>query len=69
MHPAAIGIVRAERLLATTDKTVTEMCTECGYSNVAYFIKVLKKYKSLSPMAYKRKERYYDDKKSTEIRY
>ncbi|MBQ7900521.1 MAG: helix-turn-helix transcriptional regulator [Clostridia bacterium] len=60
---------RAERLLATTDKTVTEICTECGYNNVAYFIKVFKKYKSMPPMAYKRKERYYDDKKSPKIRY
>lgn len=42
-------IANAERLLATTDKTVSEISAECGYNDASYFIKVYKKIKQYAP--------------------
>lgn len=44
---------QAERLLATTDKTVSEISSECGYNDVSYFIKVFRESKSMPPGDYK----------------
>lgn len=62
-------INRAEHLLATTDKTVTQICTDCGFNSTSYFVKIFKKYKLLPPMAYKRKEKYQEYEDSNIIRY
>lgn len=39
----------AERLLLTTDKSVSVIASECGYNDVSYFIKVYKSHKHISP--------------------
>lgn len=44
---------QAERLLATTDKTVSEISSECGYNDVSYFVKVFRECKSMPPGSYK----------------
>ena len=46
-------INHAERLLATTNKTVSDICFECGYNDVSYFIKVYREHKSVPPGASK----------------
>lgn len=48
-------INRAEKLLMTTDKTVSLICSECGYNNLSYFIKTYKKYKKICPGAVREK--------------
>ena len=40
---------RAERLLLTTQKSVTEVATDCGYNNVSYFINVYRSTKGKTP--------------------
>lgn len=42
-------INHAERLLLTTDKTVSTVCSECGYNDTSYFIKVYKSHKHILP--------------------
>lgn len=42
-------INHAERLLVTTDKSVSEIASECGYNDTSYFIKLYKKHKNTSP--------------------
>ena len=41
----------AEKLLCTTDKSVTLIATECGFNNVSYFITVYKRLKGMTPHA------------------
>lgn len=46
-----VRINQAERLLATTDRTVTQIASDCGYNNTAYFISVYKTLKGKTPLA------------------
>lgn len=39
----------AEQLLATTDKSISDICFECGYNDVSYFIKVYREHKMVAP--------------------
>lgn len=48
-----IRVNQAERLLATTDKTISEICSACGYNDVSYFIKVFRECKGMPPGSYK----------------
>lgn len=47
-------ITKAERLLISTEKSVTEIALETGFSDAGYFIKVFKKQKGLSPRKFKK---------------
>ena len=38
--------------LVRTDKNITEVALDCGFSDVSYFIKVFKKYKGITPSQY-----------------
>ena len=38
--------------LLRSDKTITEVALDCGFSDVSYFIKVFKKYKGVTPSQY-----------------
>lgn len=38
--------------LLRTDKNITEVALDCGFSDVSYFIKVFKKYKGVTPSQY-----------------
>ena len=49
-------IDKAKLLLTNTDKTVSEIASECGYSYSNYFIKVFSKRVGTTPQEWKRKE-------------
>lgn len=44
----------AEKLLLTTDKSITDIAFECGYNDLCYFISVFKSMRGSSPSKYKR---------------
>ena len=44
-----VRITAAERLLASTDLTITEIALKVGYSTTSYFIRQFKLYKNISP--------------------
>ena len=43
--------------LLRSDKTITEVALDCGFSDVSYFIKVFKKYKGVTPSQYEAQAR------------
>ncbi|MBR4017250.1 MAG: helix-turn-helix transcriptional regulator [Oscillospiraceae bacterium] len=49
----AVKLREAEKLLVTTEKTVTEIAYETGFSTASHFISLFKKYKHISPKQYK----------------
>ena len=50
-----LRIDKAKELLATTDNSVTEICSLCGYSHIPHFIKTFKSVTGCTPSAYKAK--------------
>lgn len=52
----AYRLSRAEVLLKTTDKSVSEIAMETGFQNFSYFIRVFKKKYEMTPLKYR--ERY-----------
>ena len=48
-------INRAEKELYTTDKSVTRIAADCGFSNLSYFISVYKKHKGVTPYSVRKK--------------
>ncbi len=51
----SVRINQAERMLLSGDRTVSEIATACGYNDAAYFIKVFREIKGVSPKAYKKR--------------
>lgn len=51
-YVVAVRLREAEKLLVTTDKTVTEIANETGFSTASHFIAHFKKYKGISPKQY-----------------
>lgn len=49
-----IRLQKAERLLLTTKKTVTEIALSVGFSDTSYFTKLFKKHYSQSPLLYRK---------------
>lgn len=49
-----VRISRAEKLLSTTSKTISEISMDTGFSSLSYFNKVFKKYRFCSPSIYKK---------------
>ncbi len=49
-----IRITEAEKLLISTDKSITEIAGETGFSSSSYFIKVFDKYKKASPSQFRK---------------
>lgn len=47
-------IEKATLLLTTTNKTITEIAEEVGFSTLKYFTKVFKSIKEVSPSAYRK---------------
>lgn len=47
-------LTKAKRLLITTDKTVTEIATECGFENSSYFSELFRSYENVTPTAYRK---------------
>ena len=50
-------IEKAVELLQNKDIKILEICLECGYDNVGYFIKKFKEYKSCTPSEYRKEIR------------
>ena len=44
---------RAERMLAETELSVTEICLECGYGNLSHFLRVFKSAHNATPTEYR----------------
>ncbi|MBR5157859.1 MAG: AraC family transcriptional regulator [Clostridia bacterium] len=49
-----VRISKAEKLLSTTDKTISEISMDTGFASVSYFNRVFKSYKKCSPSVYKK---------------
>lgn len=47
----------ARELLATTDRSLTDICYQVGFNNTSYFSRLFKRYEQLSPSAYRKKYR------------
>lgn len=47
-------IRQAIRLLENTDKSVTEICLDCGYNNMGNFLKEFRKYIGTTPLQYRK---------------
>ena len=52
-----IRLSEAEKLLITTDKSVTEVAMETGFSSISYFISQFRENRYLSPLQFRRKLR------------
>lgn len=50
-----VRITEAEKLLSTTNMTVTEIAVTVGYSSTSYFIQQFKVYKKTSPYQFRKK--------------
>ena len=48
-----IRIQEAERLLLSTDRTMSEIASKVGYSDVTYFNQIFKKYNGISPAKFR----------------
>lgn len=48
-----IRINQAEKLLLSTDKSVTDICFSCGYNNVSYFISQYKLLRGKTPHSFR----------------
>lgn len=49
-----VRIFHANQLLATTDKPITEIATDCGFNSVSHFIVTYKKSQKTTPLAYRK---------------
>lgn len=50
-----VRITEAEKLLMTTDKNITEVAMDTGFSSSSYFIQQFKHFKNVSPKQYQKK--------------
>lgn len=48
-----IRLAEAERLMFTTDKTITEIAADTGFATTSHFIKRFKEYKNISPKQFR----------------
>ena len=48
-------IKQTKRLLEETDLPVTEICLECGYSNLGNFLREFRKYTGTTPLQYRKR--------------
>ena len=50
-----VRITHAKQLLASTDKPITEIATDCGFNSVSHFIVTYKKSQNTTPLAFRKK--------------
>lgn len=50
----SVRLSQAERLLASSEKSVMDIALECGYNNVSYFIMLFKRHKGVTPLEYRK---------------
>ncbi len=46
----------AKNLLLSTDKSISDIATSCGYNHISHFIKEFKAYTSLSPLKFRKEK-------------
>jgi AraC-like DNA-binding protein len=51
-------IKKAQFILSSTSKTITQIATDCGYSTSSWFIVQFKKYCKITPKEYRVKNQY-----------
>ncbi len=51
----SVRLKKAERLLVTTDKSITEIAVETGFTTASHFIENFKKYKSMTPNKFRKR--------------
>ncbi len=49
-----VRVCKAEKMLLSTDKSISEIAFETGFSSVSYFNRIFKKHKFTTPGAYKK---------------
>ena len=49
-----VRINQAEKILLTSDKSISEVCLMCGFNSVSYFILLYKQLKGKTPHSYRR---------------
>ena len=49
-----VRVCKAERMLASSDKSISEIAYDVGFSSVSYFNRTFKKYKFCAPSQYKK---------------
>ena len=49
-----VRITNANRMLASTDKPITEIATLCGFNSTSHFIVTYKKLQGITPLAYRK---------------
>ncbi len=49
-----VRINHAEEEICTTDKSITEICFDCGFNDTSYFIKKFKELRGISPHQYRK---------------
>lgn len=54
---ARMRVDKARELLARTDKSLIDVCYDCGFSDPSYFTKVFRKYTGHTPGEYRRSRR------------
>lgn len=55
--PDYVNLVRIDeaiKLLISTDASITEVAEQCGFCSISYFIKVFQKYRSITPLQFKK---------------
>lgn len=62
-----IRIKAAEKLLTTTEKSVTEIAQDVGFSTTSYFISQFKKHNNVTPYSYKKRFLEHSDKLASEM--
>lgn len=61
-----VRITHATRLLAVEERSISDICYECGYENISYFNRQFKDITGLTPVAYRKELLYPDDSLNTE---
>ena len=49
-------LLKSQKLLAKTSKSITDIAFECGFNSSNYFTTVFKKYSGLTPLKFRKKE-------------
>ena len=61
-----VRITHATRLLATEERSISDICYECGYENISYFNRQFKDITGQTPIAYRKQLLYANDSLNTE---
>lgn len=53
-YRTTLKISHAKRLLVSTDKSMMEIASDCGFNNSGYFAEIFMKSENISPTAYRK---------------